>query len=391
MGAAGTGGGAWVVIVAAGSGARFGGAKQWAPLAGRRVVDWCVDAARVTPACAGVVVVVAADEVATVVVPGADVVVAGGATRSASVRAGLAAVPHDVDVVVVHDGARPLASTGLLEAVVAAVRAGADAALPAVPVTDTVKRVGVDGVVTGTVDRAGLMAVQTPQAFAAGALRRAHEGGPEATDDGALVEAIGGRVVVVPGEPHNIKLTEPGDLATAERHLAATDPAAASGPPTRVGLGFDVHPHADDPGRPLVLGGVTFPEGPGLAGHSDADAVAHAAIDALLGAAGLGDIGEHFPDTDDRWAGADSIDLLRTAAGRVRAAGWEPGNVDCSVVCERPKLAPRRDEMQRRMGEAVGAPVTVKGRRPEGLGALGRGEGIACWAVAVVVRTAGPS
>src|SRR5690606_9239237 len=157
----------------------------------------------------------------------------------------------------------------------------------------------------------------------------------------------------------------------------------------RVGSGFDVHAFSDDPGRALVLGGVRFPEARGLAGHSDADVVAHACTEALLGAAGLGDIGSWFPDTDERYAGADSIELLATAVRAVREAGWSPVNVDCSVVCEEPKLAPRRDEMQRRLSDAVGAPVTVKGRRPEGLGALGRGEGVACWAVALVQAAAG--
>ena len=153
----------------------------------------------------------------------------------------------------------------------------------------------------------------------------------------------------------------------------------------RVGQGFDVHPFSDDATRPLVLGGVTFDGAAGLAGHSDADAVAHAVTDALLGAAGLGDIGQHFPDSDPAFAGADSIDLLRRAVRDVRAAGWEPGNVDCTVVLEAPKLAPRRREMEQRLTDAVGAPVTVKGKRAEGLGALGRGEGIACFAVALVV------
>lgn len=155
----------------------------------------------------------------------------------------------------------------------------------------------------------------------------------------------------------------------------------------RVGQGFDVHAFSDDPDRPLVLGGVRFDGERGLTGHSDADAVAHAVTDALLGAAGLGDIGEHFPDTDPALAGADSLDLLRRAVADVRAAGWEPGNVDCTVVLEGPKLAPRRAEVEHRLSEAVGAPVTVKGKRAEGLGALGRREGIACLAVAIVART----
>jgi 2-C-methyl-D-erythritol 2,4-cyclodiphosphate synthase len=155
----------------------------------------------------------------------------------------------------------------------------------------------------------------------------------------------------------------------------------------RVGQGFDVHRFADDPARRLVLGGLTFDGEPGLDGHSDGDAVAHAAAEALLGAAGLGDLGTHFPDTDPRWADADSLAMLAAAATMVRDAGWEIGNVDISVVCDAPRLAPRRAEMEARLTAAAGAPVTVKGRRPEGLGALGRGEGIACWAVAVVVAS----
>jgi 2-C-methyl-D-erythritol 2,4-cyclodiphosphate synthase len=153
----------------------------------------------------------------------------------------------------------------------------------------------------------------------------------------------------------------------------------------RIGQGFDIHPFADDQGRPLVLGGVTFAGEAGLAGHSDADVIAHAVTDALLGAAGLGDIGQHFPDTDPALAGADSIALLAHAVTDVRAAGWAPVNVDCTVVLEHPKLAPHRQEMHDRLSEAVGAPVTIKGKRAEGLGALGRHEGVACFAVALVM------
>ena len=156
----------------------------------------------------------------------------------------------------------------------------------------------------------------------------------------------------------------------------------------RVGQGFDVHRFSDDPDRRLVLGGVGFDGHRGLDGHSDADAVAHAVADALLGAAGLGDIGEHFPDTDPRWKGADSIELLDHVAGLLGTAGWQVGNVDCAVVCESPRLAPHRTEMQERLSAAARGPVTVKGRRAEGLGAIGRGEGIACWAVAVITQRA---
>lgn len=154
----------------------------------------------------------------------------------------------------------------------------------------------------------------------------------------------------------------------------------------RVGQGFDVHRFSDDPSRRLVLGGVHFEGERGLHGHSDADAVAHAVTDALLGAAGMGDIGQRFPDTDDRWKGADSIELLRLAVADLHNEGWSVANVDCSVVTEAPKLAPRRAEMEQRLSHAAGAPVTVKGRRAEGLGTLGRREGIACWAVALVTR-----
>lgn len=154
----------------------------------------------------------------------------------------------------------------------------------------------------------------------------------------------------------------------------------------RVGNGFDVHRTGDDPARPMVLGGCVFPGVPGLVGHSDGDAIAHAVADALLGAAGLGDIGQRFPDTDPALAGADSIALLRQVVDLVRNEGWSIGNADCSVVCEAPKLAPRREQMQQRLSDAVGAPVTVKGRRAEGLGALGRGEGVVCFASAVIIR-----
>jgi 2-C-methyl-D-erythritol 2,4-cyclodiphosphate synthase len=155
---------------------------------------------------------------------------------------------------------------------------------------------------------------------------------------------------------------------------------------TRVGLGFDVHPYSGDLGRPLVLGGVAFEGERALAGHSDADVVAHAVADALLGAGGLGDLGSHFPDSDPAWEGADSLSLLATVRRRLDEAGWEPVNVDCAVVLDVPRLAPRREEMEAALSAAAGAEVTVKGRRTEGLGALGRGEGVACWAVALVER-----
>ena len=372
----------WSIVVAAGQGTRFGGPKQYRVVAGQRVLEWSLGAART--ASDGVVVVVD-PRVATAPEPLADAVVAGGATRSASVRAGLAAVPASAEVVVVHDAARPCASPALFAAVVAAVRDGADGAVPGVPVADTVKRVDATGAVLGTVDRSSLVAVQTPQAFAAETLRRAHAGADHATDDAGLVEAAGGRVVVVPGEASNAKVTQPDDLVVAEAHLGG----GPAGRRSRVGLGFDVHARSEDPSRALVLGGVVFDGEPGLAGHSDADVVAHAAAEALLGAAGLDDLGTQFPDTDPGWQGANSVALLARVAGLVRAAGWEPANVDCSVVLDAPRLALRRRAMQEHLSGAAGAEVTVRGRRTEGLGALGRGEGVACWAVALVERAPG--
>jgi 2-C-methyl-D-erythritol 2,4-cyclodiphosphate synthase/2-C-methyl-D-erythritol 4-phosphate cytidylyltransferase len=372
----------WTIVVAGGTGTRFGGPKQYELLGTSRVLDWSVAAARA--ASSGVILVV----------PAADVEreggVAGGDSRSASVRAGLTHVPADATIVCVHDAARPFADASVFHRVIDAVARGADAAIPGIAVADTIKQVDPAGVVVHTPPRATLTAVQTPQAFRARTLRAAYATGNDATDDAALVEQAGGRVVVVAGHVANRKITDPDDLRWAREragnHHKGNEGAIVSTPDLRVGQGFDIHRFSDDPARPLVLGGVTFDGARGLQGHSDADAIAHAVTDALLGAAGLGDIGEHFPDSDPQWKGADSLQLLRHAATLVRDAGWRVGNVDCSVVCETPKLAPRRAEMQQRLSEATGAPVTVKGRRAEGLGALGREEGIACWATAVIVK-----
>ena len=376
----------WTVLVAAGEGRRFGAPKQLQRLARRRVIDWAFEAA--VAASHGVVVVAAADQVDALregpeALPAGDsgatiIVTAGGATRSDSVRAGIAVTPDDADVIIVHDAARPLAGGALFAAVTTAVVEGADGAAPAVAVADTIRHAD-----DGPLDRSRLRAVQTPQAFRADLLRRAHAAGGEATDDATLVEATGGKIQLVDGEPENLKITTPGDLHVSEALLAARSPGQVPGAPL-VGIGFDVHRFSDDPQRRLVLGGVLFEGERGLEGHSDADAVAHACCDAILGAAGLGDIGSLFPDDDERWRGADSLGLLAEAAERVRRTGRQIGNIDCSVVAERPKLAPRRAEMQARLSEAAGAPVTVKGPRAESLGALGRGEGIACWAVAIL-------
>lgn len=369
-------GSVWAVVVAAGSGARFGGLKQYASLGGRRVLDWSVDGAR--SAADGVVLVVPAER-AHEPEAGVDVVVAGGATRAESVRAGLAAVPLDAEVVAVHDAARPLASARLWSAAVAAVREGADGAVPGVRVADTLKRAE-GGRVLGTVERDGVVAVQTPQVFRADALRAAHAAGADATDDAALVEAAGGNVVVVPGEVTNAKITTDADLVLAESLVA--------GP--RVGHGFDSHARRSDGAGDLVLGGVTFDGEPALAGHSDGDAVCHAITDALLGATGRGDIGQRFPDTAEEWEGAFSLAMLSTIAEEVRAAGWRVVSVDTTVMCERPRIAERRDEMVAALSRAVGAPVAVKGKRPEGFPSLADSGTVCCWAVVSLVPGADP-
>ena len=411
--------GVWAIVVAAGEGLRFGGSKQFSVLGDRRVIDWSVQVA--ANEVEGMVVVVAADCVAAVAVDAQigrplksramTLVTAGGATRSESVRRGLAMVPDDAEVVLVHDGARPLADAGVYRRVVAAVRGGADAAVPVVGVVDAMRwRAG------GVVNRDEVVSVQTPQGFRGDVLRDAHAAGLDACDDASLAEATGVNVVLVEGDRSNLKITEPSDLAVAEALLQARGDfahqseesmkvgvvgvaeregldrqleesmriAEISGGGMRVGQGFDMHRYSDDPQRVLVLGGVHFPDRRGLHGHSDADVIAHACADAILAAAGLDDIGGMFPDSDPSFAGADSIELMRRAAAAARAAGWLVVNISSTVVLDMPKISPHRTEMQERLSSAAGAPVAVTGRRSEGIGALGRGEGIAAWAVALL-------
>ncbi|HUR49367.1 MAG TPA: 2-C-methyl-D-erythritol 2,4-cyclodiphosphate synthase, partial [Acidimicrobiales bacterium] len=247
--------------------------------------------------------------------------------------------------------------------------------VPGLPVADTLKQVE-GGAVSRTVDRNGLFAVQTPQAFDAQWLRRAHAAAGEATDDAALVEQAGGRVVVVAGEAGNIKVTHPEDVDRLR-------PRGGASSGLRIGHGFDVHPWGTDD-RPLVLGGVTIAGERGLAGHSDADVVCHALADAVLGAAGLGDLGTHFPDSDPKWAGARSTHLLAQVVRFAAAAGWVPMSADVTVVAERPRLSPHTAAMRAALGDALGAPVSIKASTTEGLGAIGRGEGIAVWAVTLL-------
>ncbi|MCX5731613.1 MAG: 2-C-methyl-D-erythritol 4-phosphate cytidylyltransferase [Deltaproteobacteria bacterium] len=373
------------VLAAGGSGLRAGVAKQWVTLGGETILR---RAARAL-AASGIV-----DEMVAVVPAGEEArgeadlaglgipvrAVAGGAARADSVRAGLAAL-GPVDVVLVHDAARPFATPALARAVAEAA-ASRVAALAAVAATDTVKRATGDRLVDATLDRRSIWLAQTPQGFRTSVLRRAFEASgvaaaAEATDECQLVERLGEPVVLVPGEAANFKITGADDLARAR---ALVEPAVA------MGVGYDVHAFA--PGRRLVLGGVEF-EGDGLLGHSDADICAHVVCDAILGAAGLGDIGRHFPDTDPQWKGVSSLLLLREVAVRAAALGWSVGNCDLTLAARRPRIAPRADEMRARLAGAMGispAQVNVKGTTGEGLGFVGRGEGVAAHAVALLVR-----
>ncbi|MCC7078175.1 MAG: 2-C-methyl-D-erythritol 4-phosphate cytidylyltransferase [Acidimicrobiia bacterium] len=377
----------WAIVLAAGTGSRAGGEpKQYRRIGGRTVLSRALDIFEE----AGVPVVVVADDPEGARERGGldsrghvRAVVAGGARRQDSVAAGLAAVPGTVEIVAVHDAARPFAKAGLLEAGVDAVRAGADAAVPAVEVADTLKAVAADGSVVETPDRDSLRAAQTPQVFAAAALRDAHAAvTADVTDDAAMVEMRGGRVVTVPGDPTNVKLTHAVDLEVA---AARFEPERVD---VAVGLGFDVHAFGG-PG-PLRLAGVDVEHEAGLAGHSDGDVVAHAVADALLGAAGLGDIGMLFPDTDPAYAGADSMRLLGQVVDQAKASGWHVTSVDVTIVCERPRVGPHREAMRTRLAVVLGVDATrvnVKATTTEKLGFTGRGEGIAAQAVATLVRT----
>jgi 2-C-methyl-D-erythritol 4-phosphate cytidylyltransferase/2-C-methyl-D-erythritol 2,4-cyclodiphosphate synthase len=305
--------------------------------------------------------------------------VPGGDTRQASVRQGLQAlVAQTPDVVLVHDAARPFLPPTVIPALLAALRTH-DGAIPGVPVADTLKRVQ-SGRIVATVPRDGLFRAQTPQAFRYHLLRALHAtGGGGATDDAALLEAAGHPVAIIPGAEDNIKLTYPEDLVRLQRALAP-------GLVPRTGMGFDVH--AAEAGRPLVLCGITIPHDWGLAGHSDADVGIHALCDAIYGALAEGDIGRHFPPTEAEWKDADSARFLRHAAERIAARGGTLGNVDVTLICERPKITPHAPAMIARIAELLGvdaARVSVKATTTERLGFTGRGEGIAAQATATVL------
>lgn len=377
------------LIVAAGRGERAGGEipKQYMSLLGRPVLAWSVRAL----ADAGVAEIVVAvapehEAMARAALEGGPEarIVHGGAVRTASVRAGLAAI-GDADFVFVHDAARPGLSAEMVRTLVRALEAGAAGAAPALPVADSLRRADENGNVVGEVERDGLMRVQTPQAFRAGALRAAYAALPAdavVSDDLAVVRAHGGACVLVPGDPRLMKITYPEDVALMETLLGGQRV-------TCVGTGLDAHRFG--PGDHVTLCGVRIAHDKGLVGHSDADAGWHALVDAILGALGEGDLGAHFPPSDPQWKGADSERFLRHAAQLASDAGARVVHVDVTLVCEKPKIGPHREAMRARTAEVLGLPlsrVSVKATTTERMGFLGREEGLAAQATATLERPA---
>lgn len=368
------------IIVAGGLGTRAGPGppKQLRRLLGRPVVAWSLDALRAHPAIESVVLVTPPGDAAAFEGLGAARVVEGGDTRTASVKAGLVALQDTATThVLIHDAARPGLTATIINALVDAL-AEHDAAAPAISVVDALKRR--DGEAVSTVPRGGLYRVQTPQAFDYGLILKALSEAPETlVDDLEAVERLGTPVHFVPGLERLIKLTYPEDFALAEHLLAPLFPCP------RIGTGFDVH--AFGPGDHVTLCGVRIPHGQGLVGHSDADAAWHALTDAILGALGLGDIGDHFPPSDPQWKGAPSSLFLARAVELAGERGYSPSNCDITLICETPKIKPHRQAMREKTAERLGCAleaVSVKATTAEGLGFTGRGEGIAAQAVAVL-------
>lgn len=372
-----------VLIAAAGSGQRLGGEvpKQYLALAGVPLLRRTVEAFLGHPDITGVRVVISPEHCtlydrATAGLPLLPPV-AGGATRQASVCAGLESlVPQNPDYVLIHDGARPFADRAIIQRTVAAL-ATSLGAIAAVAVTDTLKR-GTTGCISDTVDRRDLWRAQTPQGFHFGPILAAHRAaiGIDCTDDAAVAERSGMAVAIVPGSEDNFKVTTTDDIRRAERQIAA--PAWEF----RNGMGYDVHRFV--PGDGITLCGIKVPHDQALEGHSDADAGLHALTDALLGAIASGDIGSHFPPSDPQWRGVDSARFLAHAAELVARKGGKVLSVDITVICERPKIGPHRDAMATRIAAILGIErdrVSVKATTTEGLGFTGRREGIAAQAI----------
>ncbi len=373
------------LVVAAGRGTRLGGArpKQYQLLAGRALLRYSLETLAAHPGIAHARVVFHPEDrdLYEEAVSGLTLLppVAGGAARQDSVRLGLESLAEWApERVLIHDAARPFVDRGVIDRVLAALNA-APGAIPALPVSDTVKR-GADGVIVATLDRTALYRAQTPQGFHYCAILAAHRAasGEELSDDAAVAERAGLAVRLVAGSEDNLKVTRPEDFSHAERLIAA-------GGDYRTGQGFDVH--AFGPGDHIWLCGVQVPHDRGLVGHSDADVGLHALTDAILGALGAGDIGMHFPPSDERWRNAPSHLFLRHAAELVQQARGSIIHVDITVICEQPRIGPHRAAMVARVAEILGlAPsrVSVKATTTEKLGFTGRGEGMAAQAVATL-------
>ncbi len=370
------------LLVAAGTGSRFGGEtpKQFVTLLGRPVIRLAAEALAPHVSLLQPVGPSGPIEEALAGLPHLPPV-PGGATRQESVRAGLEALaPLAPELVLVHDAARPIVPAGTVSALRAALE-NAPGAIPAVAVADTLKRSDGAGQIAATVPREGLFRAQTPQGFRFADLLRLHRAsaGGGATDDAALFEVAGLAVALIPGSEDNIKITLPEDLARAARILA-------QGLIPRTGSGYDVHAFADH--RRLVLCGVEIPHDRGLAGHSDADVGIHALCDAIYGALAEGDIGRHFPPSEAAWKDVDSARFLIHAAGRVAARGGMLANADVTLICERPKISPHAAAMRARLAALLGVPaerISVKATTTERLGFTGRGEGIAAQAIATIL------
>ncbi|HEY9038022.1 MAG TPA: bifunctional 2-C-methyl-D-erythritol 4-phosphate cytidylyltransferase/2-C-methyl-D-erythritol 2,4-cyclodiphosphate synthase [Roseovarius sp.] len=374
------------LIVAAGRGTRAGGdrPKQWQPLAGARVIDWTLRAFLDLPDISHIIIVLHPDDIAGFTAPTGVRVTAGGATRAASVRAGLEALAGaGCSRVLIHDVARPCVSGALIRRVLRALDT-APAAAPALPVTDALWT-GDGDRVTGTPDRAGLYRAQTPQGFDFDAILAAHRGhSGEAPDDVAVARAAGLDVVIVPGDEDNLKITHPSDFARAEALLKNT---ARGTMDIRIGNGYDVHRFG--PGDHVMLCGVAVPHARGLQGHSDADVGLHALSDAIYGALAEGDIGRHFPPSDPQWKGAESHVFLRHAIALASDKGFTISNMDLTLVCEHPKIGPHAEAMQAAVADITGlAPgrISVKATTSERLGFTGREEGIAALATVLLVQ-----
>ena len=394
---------ATALIVAAGRGHRVGGPlpKQYRALAGRAVLGHSVQRFATHPRIDRVRVVInladrplydeavrdsagAAD--ATLLAP-----VAGGATRQESVRNGLESLADaPPELVLIHDGARPLVSDVVIDGALDALD-GHEGALPALAVSDSLKRAAPgSAVIAGAVAREGLWRAQTPQGFRYPAILDAHRAaaGDTLTDDAAVAEQAGLAVALTPGDEDNLKITTEQDFARAERILAAQDGhavAAAQALETRVGMGFDVHRFG--PGDHLMLGGVAVPHTQGVVSHSDGDVVLHAIVDAVLGALAAGDIGIHFPPSDETWRDAESARFVAHALGLLAERGGHLNHVDVTVICQRPRIGPHREAMLARLADVLGlepARISLKATTTECLGFTGRGEGIAAQAVATV-------